>query len=380
MTDHSTQLDTKDSTQNALTIELKTPIQTDRPIYLAGNFNDWNNSDQAFQLEALDNGNFQYTFSNAALQELPNPIEYKYTLGGWDFVELDQQGNYVENRSAKHEQGLVQDVVPRWMNAHLKFDRNLLPDIRILSESFEIPQLIRTRRISALLPHDYEQSDKRYPVLYLQDGQNLFDDYAPFGNWGVDKKLAILKKEGFGDVIIIAIDHAAEKRIAEFTPSYRTQLGKGEGKKYVRFLADTLKPYIDRTFRTLPDRIHTGIGGSSMGGLISIYAGLMYPEVFSRLMIFSPSLWVAPNIHFHAISFDATQRSKIYLYGGRAESATMESNIRRFQQAMEEQGVNDNLEFKVVIDPEGTHNEGRWGQEFPAAIKWLFFDTEKSES
>jgi len=258
---------------------------------------------------------------------------------------------------------------------------NFAPDIRIISEEFEIPQLIKTRRIAALLPHDYEQSEKRYPVLYLQDGQNLFDDYAPFGNWALDKRLAALASEGKGDVIIIAIDHAAEERIAEYTPSQHTKLGIGEGKKYVRFLADTLKPYIDKNFRTLPDRLNTSIGGSSMGGLISIYAGLIYPEVYGKLMIFSPSLWVAPNIHFHAINFYSTYHTQIYIYAGGKEGANMIPNIERFKNAIMRQGGDQsNVQFKLSLDPNGQHNEARWGQEFPAAINWLFFEDQQISS
>jgi predicted alpha/beta superfamily hydrolase len=372
MADQSTSAVRKDTDPKTLVLELETPAQIDRSVFIAGNFNNWRVEDAHYQLEQTSEGRYQITLTD--LGNLPDPLEYKYHLGGWEYVELDHRGDYVKNRVVSHHEAHINDYVPQWMNAHLRFDDRLLPDIRIISESFEIPQLIRTRRIAALLPHDYESSDKRYPVLYLQDGQNLFDDYAPFGSWGVDKKLAVLAKEGFGDVIIIAIDHAEKERIAEFTPSYRTHLGRGQGKKYVRFLADTLKPYIDRHFRTLPDREHTGIGGSSMGGLISIYAGLMYPEVFSRLMIFSPSLWVAPNIHFNTIKLDEMPKTKIYLYGGRAESETMEPNIRKFRRAMESQGIDSSLEFNVVIDPDGTHNEARWGEEFPAAIKWLFFE------
>ena len=111
------------------------------------------------------------------------------------------------------------------------YNPDFLPNKVVISESFEIPQLIKTRRITALLPYDYNSSDRRYPVLYLQDGQNLFDDYAPFGNWGIDKKLAHLAGQGKGDIIIVAIDHAEEERIAEFTPSYNTRLGKGRGKE-----------------------------------------------------------------------------------------------------------------------------------------------------
>lgn len=255
-----------------------------------------------------------------------------------------------------------------------EFNAGLLPKITVISEEFEIPQLIKTRRIAALLPHDYDQTDKRYPVLYLQDGQNLFDEYAPFGNWGVDKQLARMAARGLGDFIVIAIDHGGDKRIKEYTPSYDTKLGTGDGKKYVRFLSDTLKPYVDKHFRTLPEREFTGIGGSSMGGLVSIYAGWMYPEVYSKLMIFSPALWVAPNIHFHFMNFGHSQDVKVYLYAGGSESDMMIPNVTRFQQAFKDSSATANFEIKLSIDPQGKHNEAYWGREFPYAVKWLFFE------
>ncbi len=268
----------------------------------------------------------------------------------------------------------MKESITRHTDYQEDINPELLPRIEVISEHFEIPQLIKTRRISALLPHDYYQTDKRYPVLYLQDGQNLFDEYAPFGNWGVDKQLARLTARGMGDFIVIAIDHAGDKRIKEYTPSYDTKLGIGDGKKYVRFLSDTLKPYIDKHFRTLPDREFTGIGGSSMGALISIYAGLMYPEVYSKLMIFSPALWVSPNIHFHFMNFGHSQDVRAYLYAGGDESETMIPNVRRFQEAFKAKATAANFDINLAIDPKGKHNEAYWGREFPLAVEWLYFN------
>lgn len=269
----------------------------------------------------------------------------------------------------------MKEPITRHTDYQEAINPELLPIIKVISEHFEIPQLIKTRRISALLPHDYDQTDKRYPVLYLQDGQNLFDEYAPFGNWGVDKQLARLAARGMGDFIVIAIDHAGDKRIEEYTPSYDTKLGIGDGKKYVRFLSDTLKPYIDKHFRTLPDREFTGIGGSSMGALISIYAGLMYPEVYSKLMIFSPALWVSPNIHFHFMNFGHSQDVRAYLYAGGEESETMVPNVQRFQEAFKAKATAANFDINLSIDPNGKHNEAYWGREFPLAVEWLYFNT-----
>ncbi|MEM9837380.1 MAG: alpha/beta hydrolase-fold protein, partial [Bacteroidota bacterium] len=147
-----------------------------------------------------------------------------------------------------------------------------------------------------------------------------------------------------------------------------------DGKKYVRFLADTLKPYIDDHFRTRPEPPFTGIGGSSLGGLISIYAGMMYPEVYDKLMIFSPSLWVTPNIPFHLVELTNQFNGRIYLYGGQAESQTMVPNLERFQDQLSQQQGASSVEFRMEIDPLGQHNEARWGQEFPKAVEWLFFE------
>lgn len=355
-----------------LTLELTTLRQDDRPVYVAGNFNEWKGQDERYRMEQVEETKFRFTFPEGTI--LPSPFEYKYLRGDWTEEELDASGNGIGNRRLEHPTDFVQDTVPHWKRNGLHYNPDLLPQIQVLDENFEIPQLIKTRRIAALLPHDYEQTDKHYPVLYLQDGQNLFDDYAPFGNWGVDKRLAILTERGLGDIIIIAIDHAEAERIAEFTPSYETRLGIGQGKKYVRFLADTLKPYVDKRFRTKTEREHTGIGGSSLGGLISIYAGMMYPEVYDKLMIFSPSLWVTPQIPFNTIAFTEPMDARIYLYAGGKESKNMIPNVKRFKQAVERSAHKVNLEFELAIDPNGEHTETRWGEEFPRAVEWLFFN------
>lgn len=358
--------------KESLSLHLTTTADSSGPVFIAGNFNDWMAGEEMFRMKQEGPGFFTYTFADKQL--LPGQLEYKYHRGDWQSVELDEFGNTVPNRVLETRPTTeARDSVPRWMKKGLAYDPAYLPEIQVISEQFEIPQLIKTRRIAALLPHDYRDSRKHYPVLYLQDGQNLFDDYAPFGNWAVDKKLAVLAERGMGDIIIISIDHAEEKRIEEFTPSHRTRLGSGEGKKYVRFLADTLKAYVDKHYRALPGREHTGIGGSSMGGLISIYAGLMYPEVYGKLMIFSPSLWVMPNIHFHFLNFHDPHDMDIYLYAGEEESANMVPNIRRFTQAFEDSG-NAHVKFRLSIDPQGKHNEARWGEEFPRAVEWLFYN------
>ena len=250
-----------------------------------------------------------------------------------------------------------------------------LPRIVLVKDAFEIPQLEKTRRIWALLPHDYDKSKKRYPVLYLQDAQNLFDDHSPFGNWAIDRKLAELKRQGYGDIIIVAIDHGGTERLKEFSPYHHREFGKGEGKLYAKFIIDTLKPYVDKTYRTLPDREYTGIGGSSMGGLISAYMGIVHPEHFGKLMIFSPSFWYSDEIYFDAFNYKYVLPTKIYLYAGERESKFMTQHVRRFKRAVRTHLFDDTLtNFKIVINPDGQHQESFWGEAFEDAVKWLFFD------
>jgi predicted alpha/beta superfamily hydrolase len=251
----------------------------------------------------------------------------------------------------------------------------LLPKIEVISDRVKAPPVGRERRIAVLLPHDYDQSDKHYPVLYLQDGQNLLEYRSPFGNWHVDHRLSEMAEYGRGDIIVVAIDHADKDRIREFSPPEVTKFGPSLGREYANFMAKTLKPFVDKNFRTLRDRQNTGVGGSSMGGLISIYAGFIYPEVFGKLMIFSPSLWLTPKIYFHAINFFNPFQTKIYLYGGGREGANMVPNIQRLKSVLQRKGLDGSkIEFNVSIDPEGEHNESHWGREFPRAVEWLFFE------
>lgn len=138
--------------------------------------------------------------------------------------------------------------------------RGIFPHSRGYFRKFYIPQLDRYRKVWALLPHDYHTSEKSYPVLYLQDAQNLFNEGSGFGNWEIDKKLSILAEYGRGDIIIIAIEHGSEDRIKEYIFDNDNVANGSEGKKYIRFITDTLKPFVDENYRTKKDRDNTGIG------------------------------------------------------------------------------------------------------------------------
>lgn len=250
------------------------------------------------------------------------------------------------------------------------------PIIETIEEAYEIPHLNATRRISALLPHDYHQTDKRYPVLYLQDGQNLFNPMAQYGDWAIDKSLGKLAENGLADIIIIAINHGEEERINEYLPYYHPRFGEGKGNFYIQFMIEKLIPYINNKYRTLTNFENTGIGGSSMGGLISLHAGLSNPHVFGKLMIFSPSLWISKKIFDNTKSFAPLKEAKIYLYSGGQESEEHLPNAQKLGAIIKEKMIKGyHIDFHFSIKEEGNHSEIHWRKEFPKAIKWLFYNT-----
>ena len=358
-----------------LTINLTSLKEDDRPVYIAGDFNGWNAQGAEYMLIKKDS---QYQIDLSLPSELTQ-IAFKFTRGGWENGEIDKHGNITPNRIAATDAGSVDAIVERWRTNWSPFKKEYLPIIKLVSDAFEIPQLHKTRRVWALLPHDYDKDDQHYPVLYLQDAQNLFNESSEFGNWEIDKKLSILAEYGWGDVIIVAVEHGEEDRAREYTLGPNKVLEGSEGKKMIRFMADTLKTYIDQNYRTLPGRETTGIGGSSLGGLISIYAGFLYPEVYSKLMIFSPSLWAAPNLNFPMLPLLAPFVSRVYMYAGDNESAHLVTHVKSFVSRMQEQVANiaAELVFKTSIRPGGQHNEFYWAQEFPRALEWLFFDSKE---
>lgn len=339
-------------------------------VFLAGNMNGWNPSDPAYHLEKSGN-QFQITLHN-----LKGGIyQFKFTRGSWKDVECRSNGEDISNREIRlSSDTTLYLTIAGWKDKFPSTSkRNTMgPNVTIIDTDFAIPQLHRTRRIWAYLPPDYKTSEKRYPVLYMQDGQNLFDAAtSAYGEWGVDKILDSLSQKGYPDIIVIGIDNGGDKRINEYDPYDNQKYGKGEGKKYAAFLVNTLKPFIDKHFRTLPGRENTGIAGSSMGGLISFYTWLKYPKVFGKAGIFSPSFWIAPEIK-NDIHLNKYHKSdKLFLIAGDAESQSMVSDMKGiYSYLLQQEMPSANMQLKVV--PGAQHSEVYWHEEFPAVFLWLF--------
>lgn len=256
------------------------------------------------------------------------------------------------------------------------------PSVRILSDSFPIPQLGRTRRVWLYLPPDYASTTKRYPVLYMHDGQNVFDAATSFaGEWGVDEALDSLHARGDSGAIVVAVDNGGDHRMDEYDPwkSADPRWGGGEGAAYVEFLVHTLKPYIDQHYRTRPDRRHTGIMGSSMGGLISLYAAIEYPEVFGRAGIFSCACWVVKPEILALARHAGTIRPSPRLYFVVGAHETNDGQLARDQRevvdTLSAAGVPVGTAVRALVSADGKHSEWFWRREFPAAYSWLFTDT-----
>jgi alpha-glucosidase len=244
-----------------------------------------------------------------------------------------------------------------------------LPNVSVLPEPFTIPGLQRQRTVRLYLPPGYAGSQRRYPVIYMHDGQNLFDDATSYaGEWGVDETLnAMAQAHGFG-AIVVGIDNGADKRMTELNPFDHPQFGPGEGEAYVAFIVEVLKPWIDARYRTQPQREATAIFGSSMGGLISDYAMRRHPGVFGRAGVLSPAYWTAPPIWDFAAAHPLPRDARVYLYMGGREGGDMVPLAQRMAGVLQAQGT----PHVFHLLPEGEHNEPTWRGVFPQAVRWLF--------
>lgn len=245
-------------------------------------------------------------------------------------------------------------------------------NVHVIDEAFYMPQLDRTRRIWVYLPEGYETSEKRYPVIYMHDGQNLFDHSTALSEeWCVDETMTIMR----GECIVVGIDNGEEKRMTEYNFRDHEEHGTGEGKKYVQFIVETLKPFIDERYRTLPDRGNTHIAGSSLGGLISFYAAMYFPYAFGGAGIFSPSLWLVPDIVDeikNIVEQNLDYPQHFYFYGGEKEDENMVKfieGVAEFLLAYPQYKIN------IEIHPEGEHSEIYWREKFPAFYRWISKNT-----
>ncbi len=349
-------------------------------LYVAGSFNNWQPADPASRLVRQADGSYQLTLPAS----VRGPQEFKFTRGAWAAAEASPQYQPVANRQATltgapatltFQLATWQDQRPG--GAPAPKAHTLAPGVQVLADSFRLPQLGgRARRVWLYLPPGYAASPhQRYPVLYLQDGQNVFDEATAFaGEWGVDETLNKLATEANSQpgCLVVAVDNGGAHRLDEHSPWANAEYKQGgEGAAYTDFLVRTLKPYVDAHYRTRPDAAHTAIAGSSMGGLIAFYAGLKYPRVFGRIGVFSPAFWFAKDsLLAYLRRRPVPHTSRFYFVAGPAESETMVPLMSEVRNDLLARGMKtSHIAFKTPAD--GQHAEWFWRREFGPAYRWL---------
>ena len=239
-------------------------------------------------------------------------------------------------------------------------------------EGFPSPQLGNRRDVLVYLPPSYEEGEKRYPVLYMQDGQNLFDEATAFGDeWRVDNTLDRLSRERGLEALVVGVPNMGEGRLDEYSPFEDAAHGGGQGDRYLAFLADTLKPEIDRDFRTLPDRAHTLVAGSSMGGLISLYALFRRPDVFGGAAAMSPALWFADRAIFPFVEAAPFAPGRLYLDVGTEEGKEAVADVRRMGDLLRRKGYRPQRDLLYVEQARAGHTEKAWRKRFRRAAPFL---------
>ncbi len=269
--------------------------------------------------------------------------------------------------------------------------------------AFQSAYLPDPRDISIWLPPSYgTDPNRRFAVLYLHDGQNLFDphtSYVPGRTWGAHATADRLTHERLIDpVILVGINNAGQRRMAEYTPSRDWRYGGGEGPLYARLLVDELKPLIDSVLRTETGPADTGLAGSSLGGLISLAIGLDYPQVFGRLGVLSPSVWwnrrdiltrigpedsrrprILPPFRRgnplprpQVVFTEERPRPRIWLDMGMAEGLRHLRDADLLHQRLLTRGWQDDVDLKYLRVPGGVHDEDAWARRFDRVLQWLF--------
>ena len=237
------------------------------------------------------------------------------------------------------------------------------------------------RDLVVYLPPGYDPAaSTTYPVLYLQDGQNLFDPATAFAgqDWGADLAAdRLIAAAAVQPLIMVGIYNAGIRRISEYTPTKDDRRRKGgKGERYAKMMARELKPFIDQHYRTRRGPLDTGVGGSSLGGLVSLEAGLLYPRVFGRLAIVSPSVWWHNRSILDSVrAYHAEQRARIWIDSGTEEGdspAQVTADLELLRAALVEKGWREGVDLRCEVVRGAGHNEWAWGARFGDVLQYLF--------
>lgn len=341
--------------------------------YLTGSFNNWVVDDHLIgELPAKGEA-----LSTIIRDVRPGDLELKINRGSWDKLQATPEGKLPLPFSVQVNHDLeISLSIDAWRDEFPSSTAS--PQVKLLDENFYFPHLDCYRKVWIYLPKNYAESDRSYPVLYMHDGQHLFDEATSVGRagpveWMVDETIDAEE----GQVLVVAIDHAPTytQRETEYLLHLTAEVPVVKGEAYLKDIVSVLKPYVDKHYRTKSDRDHTAMLGSSIGGLLSLYAALSYPETFGTLGIFSPSIWMDRSA-LYQISHERLERSKaafhgmdFYLYVGgrekrmdsRGKHGSMSRDLQEYAEFLKDHAP---IATKLDIDPHGKHGAQAWQQAF----------------
>ena len=255
--------------------------------------------------------------------------------------------------------------------AHEHNDQGAHGPLKIL-RGVHSPQLNNTRDITVYLPPSYPTSgERRYPVFYMHDGQNLFDAKTSFaGEWDVDGLIDAVSGEGL-EAIVVGIPNMGAERCNEYSPFDDPKHGPAKGDAYLDFVVDTIKPIVDADFRTITTADHTAIVGSSMGGLISLYAFFKRPDVFGLTGVMSPALWYGQRQIYQYLKTAGYQRGRIYVDVGTKEGSEELRDVTRLRDQLLEIGYRHGDDMLLIVDFGAGHNEQAWARRMKKMLEFF---------
>jgi isoamylase len=303
----------------------------------------------------------------------PEPLKpgAQYRLQGRSLAVLCQDGEQWAALYGRYEPSSAGTGLAPILGGPAPAERTVVGTMVALA-GFNSPQLDNRRDVMVYLPPGYDEGAERYPVLYMQDGQNLFDAGTSFGGveWRVDETMQALADHGV-QAIVVGVPNMGEQRIDEYSPFADPEHGGGRGDAYLAFVAETLKPHIDRAFRTRSEPEATGVVGSSMGGLISLHALLTRPETFGMAAVMSPALWFAGGAIFQAAEGLQAARGRLYLDVGTEEGEETLANARRMAELLHQKGMQPDTQLRYHEEQGADHSEAAWSERLFQAIAWL---------
>lgn len=329
--------------------------------YIAGEFTGWRQVQMQQASNQLDK--FTIHIENASEEQ-----GYKYCSGPeWEFEELGADNNPIDDRTYTKN-----DVVFQWRDVYIPGQSK--PYTYIETPISLAPYLEGNRRIWVYLPSDYNENlNKKYPVFYMQDGQNIFEN-GGYGSWSMHKAMQQLESEGFETGIIVAINNSND-RLQEYAPFAHAKYAPNpKGTEYIDAIVNNIMPWINENYRTLTGPENTGIGGSSMGGLISYFGAMKYPDIFGKAAVMSPSFWLCRDeLTNYVENYDGNiNNSKMYFICGDTEgdSDIIPDMEAKFNETLAKGLKNANVELEIVEG--GKHNEASWASQIARVYKFLY--------